>query len=78
MQPIQPCKTEADRLVYLCHKLGLTAIQFAENYGLSKSQVSHFMHGRRRLSREALEKLAQQDIDINWLLTGKSARQEAE
>jgi hypothetical protein len=36
------------------------------------------MHGRRRLSREALEKLAQQDIDINWLLTGKSVRQEAE
>jgi hypothetical protein len=36
------------------------------------------MHGRRRLSRDVLEKLAQQDIDINWLLTGKSVRQAVE
>jgi hypothetical protein len=36
------------------------------------------MNGRRKLSREALEKLALQGIDINWLLTGKSIRQDIE
>jgi transcriptional regulator with XRE-family HTH domain len=52
--------------------MGLTAVQFASLYGLSKSQVSHFMNGRRRLSREVLEKLAMNGVDVNWLLTGKS------
>lgn len=63
-----------DRLQVFLKNQNINAAQFADSIQVQRSSISHILSGRNKPSIEFLEKLLNKykDIDIHWLLTGKS------
>ena len=51
---------------------GLQQQELADQIGTSRSYVGNVMSGRAQLSGNILKKLAENDFDICWILTGQS------
>jgi transcriptional regulator with XRE-family HTH domain len=68
---------EARRFVEVMEKAGFSQQEFAVSLGLSKAHVSNIIKGKRRPSRDVLEKLARlYGVDINTFLFGKGQPEE--
>jgi SOS-response transcriptional repressor LexA len=65
-------RNETDRFLYTLKQSGLSQTAFGASLGMSKSQMSHILSGRTRLSREVLEKLVQKyRVNLHWFITGE-------
>jgi transcriptional regulator with XRE-family HTH domain len=72
MKTFDDISGEGRRFVEVMKKAGLSQQEFAGSLGLSKAHISNIIKGKRRPSRNVLEKLASQyDVDINTFLFGK-------
>jgi SOS-response transcriptional repressor LexA len=64
-------ENEAQRLKEVLMRSGMSARQFSGILGSSEAQMSNIVQGKRKPSREVLDRLADYfDIDLNWLLRG--------
>jgi len=57
----------------LITRLNVTATQFAENIGVQRSSISHFLSGRNNPSLDVLRKIlmAYPQINAQWLISGE-------
>jgi transcriptional regulator with XRE-family HTH domain len=66
-------KKEAERLKEVFIRSGLSARKFSEKLGISEGQLSNILRGKRKPSRDVLDRLADHfDVDLNWLLRGET------
>jgi SOS-response transcriptional repressor LexA len=66
-------ENEAKRLKEVLSRSGMSARQFSEKLGISEGQMSNILKGKRRPSREVLDKLVDYfAVDLNWLLRGET------
>jgi SOS-response transcriptional repressor LexA len=66
-------ENEAERLKEVLLRSGMSARQFSEKLEISEAQMSNILKGKRRPSREVLDKLVDYfDVDLNWLLCGET------
>ena len=65
--------TMKERLMQLMNHLGMTAARFADEIGVQRSGISHILSGRNQPGYDFIVKtlLKFQDIDSDWLLTGR-------
>jgi transcriptional regulator with XRE-family HTH domain len=64
-----------DRLQITIKQYGLTATLFADKIGVQRSSISHILSGRNKPSIDFIVKLNDvfPDLDITWLITGKTS-----
>ncbi len=64
-----------ERIKQIISEYGLTISRFADKLGIQRSGISHILSGRNKPSYDFLMKVLRefQDIDANWLLTGKGS-----
>jgi len=66
-------KDEAKRLKEVLVRSGMSARQFSEKLGISEGQMSNIINGKRKPSREVLDRLVDYfSVDLNWLLRGET------
>ncbi len=62
-----------DRIELLIKAKNLTAAQFADEIGVTKSSISHIISGRNNASLDFVQKilLRYPEVDMEWLMFGK-------
>lgn len=63
--------TVGDRLKMLVRSLSMTHGDFAKKNGISLNSMSRYINNKRSPDPEFLIKLAEQKVNINWLLSGE-------
>jgi transcriptional regulator with XRE-family HTH domain len=63
-----------DRIIEILKSRNLSPAQFADMIGVQRSSISHLISGRNKPSLEFVQKILKTfpDIDVEWLLSGKS------
>ena len=69
--------SEANRFQLIRKKSGLSQTDFGKSLERSKSQISHILRGRTKLSRNVLTKLISEfGVNLNWLFSRQCCPQE--
>lgn len=63
--------TVGDRLKMLVRSLSITHGDFAKQNGISLNSMSRYINNKRSPDPEFLIKLAEQKVNLNWLLSGE-------
>jgi len=63
--------TVGDRLKMLVRSLSMTHGDFAKKNGISLNSMSRYINNKRSPDPEFLIKLAEQKVNLNWLLSGE-------
>ena len=62
----------SENLKKLRKELRVTALELADNLGISANSINNYENGRRKPNFEFLELLVQvYNVNLNWLITGK-------
>jgi len=64
-------KTVGDRLKMLVRSLSMTHGDFAKQNAISLNSMSRYINNKRSPDPEFLIKLAEQKVNLNWLLSGE-------
>jgi transcriptional regulator with XRE-family HTH domain len=70
----------ADRILSYLKEKGISKSAFAEKAGINKASLSHLESGRNKASLGLVEAFHQifPEVDLNWLILGKSGSPQAE